>query len=126
MSLFHKQAFKNMKTVGAIAPSSVHLAQRMVSSIDFNKENVTVLEYGPGTGSVTKTLLSHLNQTGRLIAIEMNQRLASHLLEEFPDPRLHVVVGNASDAQAEIAKLPRSGVKVDRALFDWISGEEGV
>lgn len=28
--------------------------------------------------------------------------------------------------QAEIAKLPRSGVKVDRALFDWISGEEDI
>jgi antitoxin VapB len=28
------------------------------------------------------------------------------------------------DLQAEIAKRPRSGLKADKAFFDWLSGEE--
>jgi phospholipid N-methyltransferase len=94
-----------MKTIGAIAPSSIHLAERMIAPIDFSIDSVTILEYGPGTGSFTKTILSRLSPNGRLIAIEMNEDLASHLREQFPDPRLQVIVGNASDARVEIAKL---------------------
>jgi len=40
----------------------------------------TVVEIGPGTGALTRELVAH---AGRVVAIEFDRRLVSHLLEEF-------------------------------------------
>ncbi len=50
------QAFlKNPAKVGAIAPSSPELAQKMVRGLAPNEGNI-VLELGVGTGAITKYL----------------------------------------------------------------------
>ncbi|HEX6731793.1 MAG TPA: 16S rRNA (adenine(1518)-N(6)/adenine(1519)-N(6))-dimethyltransferase RsmA [Pyrinomonadaceae bacterium] len=40
----------------------------------------TVVEIGPGTGALTRELVSH---AGRVVAIEFDRKLVPHLLEEF-------------------------------------------
>lgn len=52
-----------------------------------------VVEIGPGQGALTERLLAHTN---RVIAIEMDPALATHLRERWPDePRFQLYDGNA-------------------------------
>ncbi|WCC42260.1 hypothetical protein PJJ26_12605 [Tenacibaculum finnmarkense] len=45
---FFKEAVKNYKTSGTVAPSSKYLANKMLREIDFSKANV-IIELGPET-----------------------------------------------------------------------------
>lgn len=68
---------------GAIAPSSPHLAQEMVSWVDWNKVNVCV-EFGPGTGAVTPSILESMQAGTRLFAVELNTKFAETMTRKFP------------------------------------------
>lgn len=48
--------FKSPRTIGAVAPSSEKLAEKMVGDIDFKNSEV-IIEYGPGTGVFTDKLV---------------------------------------------------------------------
>ena len=57
--------------------------------------NDTVIEIGPGRGSLTEQLLA---RAGRVIAIELDRELAPLLRSRWKDdPRLHVVEGDVLD-----------------------------
>ena len=49
---FIKQFLKDKKMVGALAPSSRFLGERMLENIDFSTDKI-ILELGPGTGVFT-------------------------------------------------------------------------
>ena len=68
---------------GAIAPSSVFLARRMVEGLELGKAEA-VLEYGPGTGAFTGTILEHLNSTAKFVAIETNAQFAEVFMTRYP------------------------------------------
>ncbi len=52
-----------------------------------------VIEIGPGQGALTERLLAH---APRVVAIEMDQELAAHLRERWPDsPQFQLAEGNA-------------------------------
>jgi 16S rRNA (adenine1518-N6/adenine1519-N6)-dimethyltransferase len=53
-----------------------------------------VIEIGPGKGALTERLLARAD---RLVAIELDERLAGLLREKFPDPRLEVVAADVLD-----------------------------
>jgi phosphatidylethanolamine/phosphatidyl-N-methylethanolamine N-methyltransferase len=55
--------------------------------------NSYVLELGPGTGAVTEALLERGLREDRLVTIEHNPKLASHLRKRFP--RAVVISGDA-------------------------------
>jgi phospholipid N-methyltransferase len=105
VSIFQKQVFKNIKTIGAIAPSSSYLARRMAKHIATTKTDITVIEYGPGTGVVTKAILERLSPKSRLIAIEVQPELAQQLCDTYDDPRLQVLVADAETAHIKLAQL---------------------
>ncbi len=92
---FFKEIVSRFNEIGAIAPSSKCLARRMTSEI-VPKEQMVVIELGPGSGIFTRAILEKLPLTGQLIAVEINQRLAEQLKTNIPDPRLKVIVGNAT------------------------------
>lgn len=69
--LFFSQYIRNVRTVGAIAPSSRFLARKMLKSIDFAKAKV-IVEYGPGTGVFTRELIAQKLPTTQLIIVEQN------------------------------------------------------
>ncbi len=92
---FARAALANPAAVGAIAPSSRSLAHAMVDWIDWPNAR-TVLEFGPGTGVFTQYILERLPPGGRLIAIELDPRLARDLQQRFPDAL--VIHGNVADA----------------------------
>lgn len=51
----------------------------------------TVVEIGPGLGSLTKKLVE---QAGQVIAIELDEKLAGQLLKRVPSPHLSVVTND--------------------------------
>lgn len=92
------QAFlKNPGKVGAIAPSSPELAQKMVEDIEPDASNI-VLELGVGTGAITKFVQDVVPDEKSYLGIELDRDLVKSLKRNFPD--LKIVRGNACEAFA--------------------------
>ena len=82
---FIYQFLNKPKIVGAITPSSRHLTKKILSFVDFKKEGLVLLEYGPGTGPFTSEIIKNLKPTDELIVIELNPKFATDLKEKFKD-----------------------------------------
>ncbi|MBT4218318.1 MAG: SAM-dependent methyltransferase [Flavobacteriales bacterium] len=82
---FIYQFLNKPKTVGAITPSSKYLTKKILSFVDFKKEGLVLLEYGPGTGPFTSEIIKYLKPTDQLIVIELNPKFATDLKEKFKD-----------------------------------------
>ena len=78
-----RQFLKRPGTVGAIAPSGRRLAQAMVNEIDWDQPG-TIVEYGPGTGAVTKYILPRVTDQHDFFAVEINEDMVSMLAGLFP------------------------------------------
>jgi phospholipid N-methyltransferase len=87
------QAFlKNPLKVGAIAPSSSELTERMLEDIRPDK-NAVVLELGVGTGAFTKRIKEITPNKDSYLGIELDRGLIQCLRKKFPD--MHFMRGNA-------------------------------
>ncbi|MEW6733664.1 MAG: methyltransferase domain-containing protein [Acidobacteriota bacterium] len=81
--LFVKSLVQSPSEIGQVAPSSRFLAECMVSKLDLAHARV-VVEYGPGTGSVTRAILARLGSQTAFFAIESNATMVSILRRRFP------------------------------------------
>lgn len=97
---FLAAALRSPVTMGAVAPSSSHLAARLAAVVPRVGEPV-VVELGPGTGSVTTAIEHRLAGRGRHVAVEIDPVLAEHLRVEFPD--VEVLLGNAAELERLLA-----------------------
>ena len=94
---FIKEFMKEKKQVGAVAPSSKQLCNKMCKPIDFVKAEV-IVELGPGTGVVTRELVSRMNPDTRLLVLETNKTFYESLKEEFKDNKnIHLYNRSAED-----------------------------
>lgn len=87
--------------VSSIVPTSQKNIQRICSNIPSDKD-VTIVEYGAGTGVFAEHLLqeARLTHDSILILIELNEKLAAYLAKKFDGvPRVHVVQGSAADVK---------------------------
>jgi phospholipid N-methyltransferase len=78
-----RQFLKRPSDVGAIAPSGRRLARAMVKEIDWERAG-TIVEYGPGTGAVTKHILAQLTDQHDFFAVEINDEMVAMLADRFP------------------------------------------
>jgi len=69
--------------VGAIWPSSEHLSRAVADAAEFAPAD-TVVELGPGTGNFTQLLAARLNDSGRLVALELSETNVQVLRHRFP------------------------------------------
>lgn len=69
-------------TIGAIAPSSRHLAASMTSFIDFDQADC-IVEYGAGTGVFTRVVAARKRPDTTYIVIEQNERFYEMLQKRF-------------------------------------------
>jgi phospholipid N-methyltransferase len=76
-------------TVGAVLPSSRHLAQALAGGLGLTDGDV-VVEYGPGTGPMTSVIRDQLGDPARYLGIERNPAFCSRLRERFPELRFHL------------------------------------
>jgi len=98
--LKHIDFFKNFlkdKNIGAFTPSSFFVINRICKKIDFSKKNI-IVEYGPGSGVISETLLKKMTEDSKLILIETNSVFYKYLCS-INDPRLFVF--NKSAASVE-------------------------
>jgi len=84
---FVGEFIKHPKQVGAVAESSGFLARKMAGQIG---GAVNVIEFGPGTGCVTKEILRQLPANGTLTCLEINPKFCEDL-KKINDHRLKVV-----------------------------------
>lgn len=98
---FLAAALRSPATMGAVAPSSSHLAARLAAVVPRVGEPV-VVELGPGTGSVTSAIEHRLAGRGRHVAVEIDLVLARHLRTEYPD--VEVLVGDAAELERLLAE----------------------
>jgi phospholipid N-methyltransferase len=106
--LFARNFLQHPMMLGSLIPSSRFLISRMLSKVDWTRAR-TIVEYGPGVGTITSHILFRMAPDARLIAFEMNERFVRHLERAFPDPRLHVVHGSAETVQKELDRLKIEG-----------------
>ncbi len=107
LATFARNALSDYKSTGAVVPSSRQLARAMVRPFLARPPRVA-LEFGPGTGVITRELLDVLPNDGLLLAFEVSSRFVEHLRESILDERL-VVVGAGAETAAE--ELRRRGIE---------------
>lgn len=84
--------------VGAMAPSSRFLAEKMLENIDFTTANV-IIELGPGTGIFTDEIISRMNDNTCLLVFELNDNFYHSLANRINDPRVHIIHDSAEHIQ---------------------------
>lgn len=97
------QAFcRSPRVVASVIPSSPFLERRVVTAADTTAAGV-VVELGPGTGGITRALLSAMRPEARLVAIERTVDFVESL-QQIDDHRLDVVHGCASSIGVELER----------------------
>jgi phospholipid N-methyltransferase len=84
---FISEFLKHPKQVGAVAESSPFLARKMAQHIG---QATNIVEFGPGTGSVTAEILRQMPKNSRLTCFEINSNFCERL-KKIKDSRLKVV-----------------------------------
>lgn len=97
MLKFIKEFIMHPKYIGAVAPSSRFLAQKMIQPINFRTAKC-IVEYGPGTGSFTKEIIRQKEDHTILIAIEENKSFYNEINKKYGDlPGVFVIHGSAEN-----------------------------
>ena len=97
--LFLRQLLAKPGQVSAIAPSSRWLARAMAR--DLGPQTGRVVEFGPGTGMLTRGILAAGVAPRDLSLFEMNPDFVTHLRAEFPGVTVHL--GAAQTASRLVA-----------------------
>jgi phospholipid N-methyltransferase len=112
----------NPRQVGAILPTSRWAVRDMLDLADVPSAGL-VVELGAGTGVQTGEILARLGPDARLIALEIDSRLAELLRERFDDPRLQVVCDSAERLHEH---LEGAGIDVLVSALPFTSFEPGL
>ncbi|MCW5961716.1 MAG: hypothetical protein KIS76_16255 [Pyrinomonadaceae bacterium] len=115
---------KNPLKVGAIAPSSPELAQKMVEDIYPRRDSI-VLELGVGTGAITKFIQERIETDDSYLGLELDKNMVRNLRLNFPD--LKIIRGNACEVHSLHAKtgLGKVGFIISCLPFVSIPNEIG-
>jgi phosphatidylethanolamine/phosphatidyl-N-methylethanolamine N-methyltransferase len=106
--VFARNFLRHPLTVGTFAPSSPFLVRRLMRAIDWSRVR-TVVEYGPGVGTITTALLRRMHEDARLLVIESNGEFCAFMQQHLDDPRLFVEHGSAEHVQESLAKAGLGG-----------------
>jgi phospholipid N-methyltransferase len=106
--LFAKNFLQHPRMLGSLIPSSRFLVGRLLGKIDWGRAR-TIVEYGPGVGTITAHILSRMSPHAHLVVFEMNGDFVRYLRRAFPDPRLHVIHGSAENVGKELERLGLCG-----------------
>ena len=98
---FFSEYIKHPKQVGSLVGSSKSLAKKMVQEMN---GTLNVVEFGPGTGSLTLEILKRLPKNGRLTCFEINSNFCK-TLESIKDSRLTVINDDAQNCERYVDEL---------------------
>lgn len=81
---FLREFIRKPGSTGAIVPSSAELARLMVEEASLEGASV-IVEFGPGTGPITRALIETKPKNAKLIAIERNEEFVAMLRDRHPE-----------------------------------------
>lgn len=114
ISMFVLEYIKNPKITGAIAPSSKHLAYKMIDCINF-KNTKCIVEFGPGTGIFSEKILARVKPDTIVVLVEINKRFYN-ILKEIYGHKKNVIIVNDSAENLDIILEEHNIKKVDYIL----------
>lgn len=117
-------ALRDFRHVASIFPSTRFAIARIVAFVD--PSAVAVVEYGAGTGNVTRGILQHLGKNARVIGVELNPSFSAHLKKDIQDPRFTVSQGSVLAVLPSVrALLPQGASAVVSGIpFSLIPSDE--
>ena len=130
--LFLRQLLSRPKQISAIAPSSRFLAKAMAAGL---KPGDAVVEFGPGTGVLTRAILAAGVKPQDLTLFEFNADFVTHLRVAFPGVTVHNAGAQTASAQvapgvnAVISGLPLLSMPLEiresivKAAFDILASD---
>ncbi len=92
---FARQFLRHPKQCGTFTQSGRVLARKMAEEVRGSRR---VVEFGSGTGPVTREILKELPEDGSLTCFEINPDFC-RCLEQIGDPRLRVVNDDAGNCE---------------------------
>lgn len=101
--MFFRQFVKHPGMIGSVIPSSPLMVEAILDQVDWARTRLFV-EYGPGVGTFTRSILERLHPDATLLAIDLNLDFIAYLEASLPDRRLRVVHGSAVDVRRFIAE----------------------
>jgi len=113
--LFFKSFLENPLRTGSVIQSSPFLVSQMIKPVNFCEAKV-IVEFGAGTGVVTKKILKNMAQDSVLLCFEVNKNLCKELKNKVQDPRLKVISDGAE-------KLERYLKRYNAKEVDYIISE---
>lgn len=113
LKTFAPEALRDIGTTAALVPSSRYLTRAMLAPLPLESARC-VVEFGPGTGAMTRPVLELLPTDATLLAFEVNPKFCDHLRQTISDPRLVVIGDSAERLPDELAA--RGLGRVDAAL----------
>ncbi len=96
IAFFLKQAVLQPKQTSSLVPSSRALANAMAAPL--SAATGPVVEFGPGTGTITRAILERGIDPSNLTLFEMNPAFASELHGRFPGVTIHVAGAQTAPA----------------------------
>lgn len=99
---FFRAFLKSPRVIASAIPSSSFLERRVVGAADPATAGI-VVELGPGTGGITRSLLRAMDAKAQLLAIERTAIFVKKL-QQIHDRRLDVVHGCASSMADELQR----------------------
>ncbi len=87
LGLFVRQLLRRPREISALAPSSAQLAAAMAAHL--GPDSGAVIEFGGGTGKITRAILDRGVRPRDLTVFEMNPDFAERLRLAFPGVTVH-------------------------------------
>jgi phosphatidylethanolamine/phosphatidyl-N-methylethanolamine N-methyltransferase len=106
LALFARRLLENPRQVSAISPSSRYLGRAMAEGL--GPHTGRVVEFGPGTGQLTRAILANGVAPADLSLFELDADFVGYLRRDFPGVAVHHV---GADRAHDVVQ-PRVGAVV--------------
>jgi phospholipid N-methyltransferase len=110
--IFFREYVKNIRTVGAILPSSRFLARKIIEGVDFASAQ-TIVQFGPGTGSFTKEIITKKRSVTKLLLIEKNTTFCHQLQRQYGGAKNVIIVNDSAEHLEALLKQHKLPDQVD-------------
>ncbi len=103
-TLDYIKTFMKDRNVASVMPSSPFLVKRVLRHMDFTGPRRVVVEYGPGLGVFSRSIVERMRPEDRLLLIESNGDFVDALRPLARDPRVDLYHARAQDVQQILEK----------------------
>jgi phospholipid N-methyltransferase len=102
--LFVRNFLKHPNRIGWMFPSSRFVVEEVLRQIDWANARV-IVEYGPGLGNFTRSILQRMRPDATLVAFEIDGNFCEYLRSSVTDPRFHLVPESATEIEPVLKRL---------------------